>query len=76
MTTVGYGDKVPVTVEGKIVAMVLMIVGIGLFGVLTGIFARFLVEPELRRDEDQLAALTREIRSLRERIERMEGNRS
>ncbi len=35
MTTVGYGDKVPVTVEGKIVAMILMVTGVGLFGVLT-----------------------------------------
>lgn len=73
VTTVGYGDKVPVTVEGKFVAMVLMLVGIGLFGVLTGLFARLLVEPDLKREEGELAKLAAEIRLLRERLEVMEG---
>lgn len=35
MTTVGYGDKYPVTTEGRIVAAVLMTVGVGLFGTFT-----------------------------------------
>ena len=36
MTTVGYGDIVPVTVGGKIIASVLMITGITIFAMLTG----------------------------------------
>ena len=35
MTTVGYGDVYPVTGEGRLAASILMILGIGLFGVLT-----------------------------------------
>ena len=34
-TTVGYGDISPTTISGRIVAMILMIVGIGLIGSLT-----------------------------------------
>ena len=35
-STVGYGDVAPVTVPGKIVAMVLMLFGIGLFASISG----------------------------------------
>ena len=36
ITTVGYGDKYPVTPEGRIIAAFLMITGVGLFGTFTG----------------------------------------
>ena len=39
VTTVGYGDRFPVTAEGRILAAVLMTVGIALFSVLTGFTA-------------------------------------
>jgi voltage-gated potassium channel len=43
ITTVGYGDKFPVTTEGRIIAMVLMTVGVGLFGTFTGFIASWFV---------------------------------
>jgi voltage-gated potassium channel len=39
ITTVGYGDKYPVTTEGRIIAGFLMITGVGLFGTFTGFMA-------------------------------------
>lgn len=36
MTTVGYGDIVPVTTGGKVIASVLMVIGITIFAMLTG----------------------------------------
>jgi len=39
ITTVGYGDKYPVTTEGRIVAAFLMINGVALFGTFTGFIA-------------------------------------
>lgn len=35
ITTVGYGDKFPVTTEGRIIACILMTVGVGLFSIFT-----------------------------------------
>ncbi|MFT4188493.1 MAG: potassium channel family protein [Aeromicrobium sp.] len=49
-TTVGYGDHFPVTVEGRCVAVVLMVVGIGLIGATTGAVATWLIE-HARADE-------------------------
>jgi len=39
MTTVGYGDEFPVTTEGRVVGIVLMICGVGLFAGLSGMVA-------------------------------------
>jgi voltage-gated potassium channel len=39
VTTVGYGDKYPVTLEGRIIAALLMTTGVGLFGTFTGFVA-------------------------------------
>jgi voltage-gated potassium channel len=44
VTTVGYGDNVPVTAEGRGVAIVLMLVGIAFFSWVTANIAAFLVE--------------------------------
>ncbi|MBN8981493.1 MAG: cyclic nucleotide-binding domain-containing protein [Rhizobiales bacterium] len=39
LTTTGYGDVVPITLPGRIVAATLMICGLAVFGILTGILA-------------------------------------
>lgn len=43
ITTVGYGDIYPVTTEGRIIAAILMTVGVGLFGTFTAFLASFFV---------------------------------
>ena len=43
ITTVGYGDRYPVTTQGRVIAVGLMIVGIGLLGLLTAGFAAWFV---------------------------------
>ena len=43
ITTVGYGDKYPVTMEGRIIAAVLMTAGVGLFGTFTAYVSSWFV---------------------------------
>lgn len=38
-TTTGYGDITPVTVQGKILGILLMLTGMALFGMFTALFA-------------------------------------
>ncbi len=71
VTTVGYGDIVPVTAAGRALAYVLMIGGIGLFATLTANFAAMLA----RREDPgaaRIAALEGEVRALRQAVERFE----
>lgn len=42
LTTVGYGDKYPVTTEGRLIAMLLMTTGVGLCGTFAGYIASIL----------------------------------
>ena len=53
-TTVGYGDHSPVSVEGRAVAVVLMLVGIGLLGVITANIAAFFVEADENEHNQEL----------------------
>jgi len=65
MTTVGYGDRVPVTMEGRIIASMLMITGVGLFGTFTGLVASWFVDVNEKEELQQL----REINLRLARIE-------
>jgi voltage-gated potassium channel len=51
ITTVGYGDRYPVTSEGRVIGMLTMATGIGIFSVLTSFLAQaFLRRPGRRLD--------------------------
>jgi voltage-gated potassium channel len=58
VTTVGYGDRFPVTTTGRFVAAGLMLAGIALLGVVTASFASWLLD-RVREVEDQAQAATR-----------------
>ena len=73
VTTVGYGDKVPVTATGRGLAVVLMLVGIGLVGVLTATIASFFVEQRTRESTDELTQIREELRLIREHLVRANG---
>lgn len=72
VTTVAYGDRFPVTPEGRIVGGALMVIGIGTMGTVTAALAyRFVTNPEpgdvpadprLERIEDRLDELTELLR--------------
>lgn len=61
VTTVGYGDMYPVTTEGRIIAALLMLIGIALFGAMSAIVTSKLILPKETRDYEELR---KEIRDL------------
>jgi voltage-gated potassium channel len=74
ITTVGYGDVYPVTTEGRILAMVLMISGIGLFGILSGLAASFFVgqnSGHIVQEENKILA---RLEKLEEKIDQLKRN--
>ncbi len=77
ITTVGYGDRFPVTPEGRIVGGMTMLLGIGVFAVFTGYLSGAFLggrPSEARPSTDQpdtateLAALRQEVSALREAL--------
>jgi len=52
ITTVGYGDKYPVTTEGRIIAIVLMTIGVGLFGTFTAFVSSWFVSSNNKGKEN------------------------
>lgn len=79
VTTVGYGDRFPVTAGGRSVAVVLMLLGIGLIGVLTATVASVFVKEhtdankeEVRKSHkgigDQLVVLSARLADVERRL--------
>jgi voltage-gated potassium channel len=62
-TTVGYGDVSPVTAEGRLIAVGLMVVGIGFIGVFTATITSFFLAPDRATEQN----------SVEERLARIEG---
>ena len=54
VTTVGYGDRFPVSPGGRAVAVVLMLVGIGLIGVLTATVASVFIKEHTDANKEEL----------------------
>ena len=74
VTTVGYGDRFPVTTSGRVVGVAMLTIGVGLFGVLTGFLANAFLAPkrtapdqgqqpadDLRQEIEELKHLVREL---------------
>lgn len=83
VTTVGYGDVVPTSTPGRLVAATVMILGIGFITVTTAAIASAFVEAARQRRQApddavrteidslraEIAGLTREIRALRAAVD-------
>ncbi|QJC22377.1 potassium channel family protein [Arcanobacterium buesumense] len=68
ITTVGYGDLFPVTTTGRIIALLLMVGGIALTGIVTATLASWIVENVSEESEEHQAATKKEIAELRAEI--------
>jgi len=86
ITTVGYGDRFPVTLLGRLVGLFVMLTGVGIIAALASILASLLVPPpapeegttpanteagvDAARLADELASLRAEVTALRAEIRR------
>jgi voltage-gated potassium channel len=86
MSTVGYGDQYPVSIAGRQMGAFIIVIGVGIFGTLTGYLANLFLAPRketptasVSADEDtrhqlqQLKGLLEQQRVAVERLERAIG---
>ena len=72
VATVGYGDHYPVTAAGRAIGIMLIITGVGIFGVTAAAAAAWFVhadqEEDKRRQADTITGLTAEVAALRQAV--------
>ena len=71
VTTVGYGDEVPVTVTGRVAAAFLMVGGISLLGVITATLASWIIQRVAEASSENQAATKAQIDVLRAELRRL-----
>ncbi len=71
ITTIGYGDKYPVTNTGRLIGMFVMILGVGLFGVLTGFLANAFLAPKEQEEKNHDAVASGETGNQVEEFRRL-----
>lgn len=68
ITTVGYGDFTPITAQGRVIAVGLMVGGIALIGVVTATLASWIVEKVSLENQSSAAATSAQVDALRDEI--------
>lgn len=76
ISTVGYGDHYPVTDGGKVLASVLIVCGVGLFGMISGLITSLLASPthvQNRRAENKERLLIEIVQKQDEILKRLDA---
>ena len=77
VTTVGYGDHVPTTTAGRLVAAVVMLVGLSFLAVITAAITSSFVaratDARTRRSDGAAPATEHNAREINERLDRIEA---
>ena len=68
LATVGYGDVYPVTGIGRVIAVVVMLYGVGMVAVATGALASWIIEKFGGREEQEYPATKADVDDLRQEI--------
>jgi voltage-gated potassium channel len=75
ITTVGYGDHYPITWAGRMIAVVLMLIGTALLGLITAGIAAWMVQAVSRDEEieQELGSEQSALTEIRDRLAAIEG---
>lgn len=73
VTTVGYGDNVPTTVSGQLLAALVMLLGIGFLTVITAAITSTFVSRSRETPPDAGTPTAEELREINERLKRIEA---
>ena len=73
VTTVGYGDDIPQSLAGRLVAALVMLLGIGFLTVITASITSTFVSRSRHEPSDADAAIAEQLRQLDRRLERIEA---
>lgn len=71
ITTVGYGDRYPVTTAGRAIAVALMVVGIALLGILTASIAAWFVRQIAQQDDTHLEPVETQVARLEAKVDEL-----
>jgi voltage-gated potassium channel len=74
VTTVGYGDVTPRHTDGRLIAAIVMLTGIGFLAVITASVTASLIESSRRRFAESERDLTRQLHEVSERLVRIEAS--
>jgi len=66
MSTVGYGDEYPVTNPGRVLGTVIIVVGVGIFGTLTGYLANLFLSPEKKPEAASMSEVQQRLEALKD----------
>ncbi|MEM8857654.1 MAG: ion channel [Chloroflexota bacterium] len=72
VTTVGYGDRFPVSSSGRLLAGILMTIGVGIFGLFTSYIATVFIRQEDDQIEEELENVKQELAEIKELLKRQE----
>ena len=73
VTTVGYGDNIPMNLAGRLVAVLVMLLGIGFLTVITASITGTFVSRSRHEPSDAETAMAEQLRRVDNRLERIEA---
>jgi voltage-gated potassium channel len=65
MSTVGYGDTYPVTNPGRVMGIIIIVVGVGIFGTLTGFLANAFLTPKKVAAKDEPSDVEQQLAAVK-----------